>query len=46
MKKPGALAEMREQEKNDKYKETLAKRNINFIPFITEINGGGYGSQA
>ena len=40
MEKPGAVAEMREQEKNDKYKETLAKRNINFILFIMEVNGG------
>ena len=45
MEKPGAVVEMREQQKNDKYKETLAKRNINFIPFIMEINGG-YSSQA
>ena len=45
MEKSGALAKRREKEKNEKYKAQLAAKQIHFVPFIMEFNGG-YGEQA
>ena len=40
LKAPCALAEMREQQKNTKYKQKLADENIQFLPFVIDFYGG------